>query len=837
MIQAANASACSSGVTGARWQASPRERWASRFKLLADVSALLASVLELETALRHVARLLVPHLADTCRIELLGGEGQVCLIAWLDPTREDPQDAIDRRDVSLGRAIVASTTDEIDAATPRIEPETGARGANGEASGIGRLSPDHAAPSFSVVVPLQAEGRALGALSLTRRRGAGRFEDADLALIDEIGRLIGQAAHDALRLRSPHPVGAVHEAARASSSLTPERLPRLQRITAALARAVTSAEVEDVILNGAREALQASGASLWRIEDAEIHLARRTGHFDPSPRRFTRFIADSSFPVAQVLRDKQPIWIESAAQLEALLSGFEVPREGALHQAWAVIPLLTEEHAEGALLLSFAEPHRFTPGERRLLLAAASVCAQALARARVYDAEHDARLRAERAALRLARLRAIASSLSETLEADTVGRLIIDEVREALGANSGWLWTFDAAAEALSLVRGGEHSPEVRSFYTRIPLTSALPIAAAVRTGEAVWCASFAELRALYPSARISSSLAQGVSFVCLPLACGGRRLGGLTFTFDEGLSLSDDDRAFLQVLTPQCAQALERARLHEEARTTALRISLEITAQKRTEEDLREVDRRKDEFIATLSHELRNPLAPIRLATALLRARAPDEPRVRRPIEIIDRQVTQIVRLVDDLLEVSRIKQGKVVLQRESTSVEEIIERAVEASRPLIDAQRHELAVTLPARPTRLHGDAARLAQVVTNLLNNAAKYTDPGGRISLTASRDGGDFVLEVADTGAGIPGEMLGKIFDLFVQIDRSIDRSQGGLGIGLTLVKKLVEMHDGAIHARSDGRGKGSTFTVRLPALPDPADRAPRAAITWLHDEPR
>jgi PAS domain S-box-containing protein len=269
-----------------------------------------------------------------------------------------------------------------------------------------------------------------------------------------------------------------------------------------------------------------------------------------------------------------------------------------------------------------------------------------------------------------------------------------------------------------------------------------------------------------------------------------------------------------------------------------------DVTQRRQAEEALREADRRKDEFLAMLAHELRNPLAPIRNAAQIMKLLGPAEPRLQWARDVIDRQVDHLTRLVDDLLDVSRITRGKVTLQRETLDLSAVITRAVETSRPLIDARRHRLTVSLPSEPVRLEGDLTRLVQVVSNLLNNAAKYTDEGGLIEVEARREtsangaGEEAVVRVRDTGMGLPADLLPHVFDLFTQADRSLDRSQGGLGIGLTLVRQLVEMHGGRVEARSDGPGRGSEFEVRLPALapaapagspasgPDGGDAAPR-----------
>jgi PAS domain S-box-containing protein len=248
----------------------------------------------------------------------------------------------------------------------------------------------------------------------------------------------------------------------------------------------------------------------------------------------------------------------------------------------------------------------------------------------------------------------------------------------------------------------------------------------------------------------------------------------------------------------------------------------IDITDRKSMEEELREADQRKDEFLAMLGHELRNPLAPIRSAAAVMRYMAVDDPKFTWVREVIERQVAHMTRLIDDLLDVARITRGTVQLREERIELARLVREAVELSRPLIEDRGHELRVELPAERVWLEADPARLAQVLANLLNNAAKYTEQGGRIDLVAALigSGSEIEIRIADTGVGIDPELLPRIFDLFTQDKQSIDRSQGGLGIGLTLVKALVELHGGLVEARSPGRGRGAEFVVRLPlASPD------------------
>ena len=239
--------------------------------------------------------------------------------------------------------------------------------------------------------------------------------------------------------------------------------------------------------------------------------------------------------------------------------------------------------------------------------------------------------------------------------------------------------------------------------------------------------------------------------------------------------------------------------------------ITTDIHNQKELQEQLRHADRRKDEFLAILAHELRNPLAPLRNALQIMRISGQDG----EIQEIMERQVNALVRLVDDLLEVSRFTRGKIELRRARVALMPIVQNAIETSRPLIEAAGHRLKVDVPSEPLIVDGDSVRLSQVVANLLNNAAKYTDAGGEISLSVERAGDQAVLRVRDTGVGIATEMLPRVFDMFTQLDRSENRAQGGLGIGLSLVRSLVTMHDGTVQASSDGRGKGSEFQIRLP----------------------
>ncbi len=249
--------------------------------------------------------------------------------------------------------------------------------------------------------------------------------------------------------------------------------------------------------------------------------------------------------------------------------------------------------------------------------------------------------------------------------------------------------------------------------------------------------------------------------------------------------------------------------------------LQTEIAERARIELALKEADRHKDEFLAMLAHELRNPLAPIYNAVQLMRRKKLEDPQLAWSRDVIERQSAHLSRLVDDLLDVSRITRGKINLTKEALDINSLIARAVETSHPLIAERAHNLVVDVPPEPIKVLGDPTRLTQALGNVLSNAAKYTDQGGRITITVARDGAEVSIRVSDTGEGIPAHLLPVIFNLFTQLDYTSGHSRGGLGIGLALVRRLVEMHGGSVTAHSEGVGKGSEFIIRLPVHPESA----------------
>ncbi len=265
-----------------------------------------------------------------------------------------------------------------------------------------------------------------------------------------------------------------------------------------------------------------------------------------------------------------------------------------------------------------------------------------------------------------------------------------------------------------------------------------------------------------------------------------------------------------------------DRHKYEQELLSTRLKAQEALEAKNYAEQALLAINRRKDEFLATLAHELRNPLAPIKAVVELLHSKVLVDPQVLWSRGVLERQVGQIARLVDDLMEVSRVAEGKLELRRESVDLSAVIRQSIEGSQALIDASSHTLSLVLPDDPIVLDADPARLVQVVQNLVNNAAKYTPTGGAINVTVAREGDEALVTVKDNGIGIASEHLPTIFGIFAQLEPGLARSQGGLGIGLSLVRSLVERHGGTVVALSDGSGKGSEFVVRLPISHTPND---------------
>jgi signal transduction histidine kinase/ActR/RegA family two-component response regulator len=415
--------------------------------------------------------------------------------------------------------------------------------------------------------------------------------------------------------------------------------------------------------------------------------------------------------------------------------------------------------------------------------------------ARCFSRDLTDRKRAEQ---RLGSMLRLSERLNATLEIDALLEILVREALLLVGADAGFAGVrTERGLQARRYLRSG--AAEV--FEEEFPPGHGLPGWVLEQrqpylTNEA-W-----QDEVIHPLERARFNVR---SAVAVPILDGDGSVLGFFELHNKAGGFDAQDREVLIAVSRAAAVAMANALTH--------RAVLDA------EDALREADRRKDEFLATLAHELRNPLAPIRNAVALFRTKRGLDAEVQWGHEVIQRQVELLVRLVDDLLDMSRVSRGLVELKRVPVSLSDVISAALETSRPLVEARGHTLEVALQSDSLGVHGDPTRLAQVLANLLNNAAKFTPPGGRIRLEARRDGRALMLRVVDNGIGIPREMLTRIFDLFAQVDRSLERTTGGLGIGLSLVRRLVELHGGKVEARSAGPGQGSEFIVTLPRALD------------------
>jgi signal transduction histidine kinase/DNA-binding response OmpR family regulator len=442
------------------------------------------------------------------------------------------------------------------------------------------------------------------------------------------------------------------------------------------------------------------------------------------------------------------------------------------------------------VLAAFARaPREFPRDDLHFLQAVANVLAAATVRSR-----HEAELAALRDELAdqladMTRLHRLSARLSNTLELPAVLQEVLNGVVELQGVERGVLVLADREGGGVRLAAAAGLGPDEAA-------------AAAAGAGAAEWG---------HPGAGSAPTGGPGNGSAPLPAGCrgawatplrnrAGEAIGAAVTYFPRPHRPSERDVRLVELYARQAAAAVDNARLYRE---------------------IRDSNRGKDEFLAMLAHELRNPLAPVLNALHVVRLAGGDRDTDARAREMVERQIRHMTRLIDDLLDVSRITRGKIQLRKEDVDLAAVVARAVDSARPLVEQSGHRLEVAVGPEPLWLHADPTRVEQVLANLLNNAAKYTEPGGRIWLAAGREGGEAVVRVRDTGIGIPPDLLPRVFELFMQAHSAMDRSQGGLGIGLTLVHRLVQLHGGSVGVHSEGPGRGSEFVVRLPLTSRPA----------------
>ncbi len=488
-----------------------------------------------------------------------------------------------------------------------------------------------------------------------------------------------------------------------------------------------------------------------------------------------------------------------------------------------VVPLSVRGKAKGAISLVYAESHRrYGPTDLPFALELSRRAGYAIENALYVRDLHLAQQVKDLFLRRAEHLQATATKLVRAENVDAIARAFqSDEPPSPVGAR-GWS-LFLRAGDKLELVAATRGARPAALARSSVPIDADTPLSEAAREGKPVWLRNTDDLLARYPGLRKESLRGDVQARAAIPLWAGDESIGALGVLFPVEHAFGTDERDYLIAVANLWAQALHRARLVE-AEREAIRRALEAETQ---------LTRRKDEFLAMLGHELRNPLAPIVTATSLLRRRGKTP---ERELEIIDRQARHMVRLIDDLLDISRITSGKLTLRRDSIDLREVVAQAIESTTPVFDDRQVRLHSDLGPSPIVVNGDRERLVQVFGNVLVNAAKFTPAGKAVFVSGMADGDRGTVHVRDEGRGIEPEMLPRVFELFTQGPQASDRPAGGLGLGLAIAHSIVSAHDGRIEIASDGIDRGAVVTVRLPLLSvarkeePPTPTVPAAAAT-------
>ncbi len=617
------------------------------------------------------------------------------------------------------------------------------------------------------------------------------------AVTDISGRHREEEERDRLLVRE--------QTARAEAELLSRRLERRQRVTEAALGHLPLAEVQQEMLHRVCEVLEVDTATLLLCEGDEL-VAHASAGLEAEDDLGWRTPLGQGF-AGQVAVERRLLRRERIDPRDLCT---EVRRRRGVISVMGA-PLLLRGALIGVLSLGSLQPRRFSDEEAHLLELIAETMSLALDQSRVYEDERHARERAETAERRLEFLAEVSRVLTSSLDYEAVLEQMARQVVPFLG---DWCLVDVLEPEGpprrVAVSQAHEHQG-LAAVLRRYPpdLQSQNPSARVIRSGRPLLQAEVPETKLLEIARdpeheKVVRQLGPR-SYLCVPLAARGRVLGALTLVSSRpNRRYGPEDLSLAEELARRAALALDNARLFR---------------------DLRLADENKNHFLAMLGHELRNPLAPIRNAVQVLALSDLPDPRLRRAVDTIKRQVQHEARLIDDLLNVSRIAQGKLLLRFELLDFRALVQSVVEDHQPPLEQAGLTFRVELPEAPLWVRGDPTRLAQAIGNLLHNALKFTDPGGTITLKLHPENDYWaVLTIRDTGIGIEREMLPRLFHAFSQADRTLARSQGGLGLGLALVRGLAEMHGGEVRAASEGPGRGAEFTLRLPREPAPATSA-------------
>ncbi|HBB33839.1 MAG TPA: hybrid sensor histidine kinase/response regulator [Cyanobacteria bacterium UBA8803] len=427
---------------------------------------------------------------------------------------------------------------------------------------------------------------------------------------------------------------------------------------------------------------------------------------------------------------------------------------------------------------------------------------------------------AQQTAQRNANLQALTAALSEALTPVQAAEIGVQQGSTALNASASFIALLTDDNQTLEIVKAIGYPQSIVDPWLRFPLTASVPIADAIKLKQPIWLESREIWRQAYPHLASQYADSPYKAWAAIPLIVEGRAVGGIGLSFQEARTFSEEDCGFMLALARQCAQAIARARAY--------------AAERKARAEAEAANRGKDEFLATLSHELRTPLNAVLGWTQLLRTRQLDPDKMARALETIDRNTRSLATLIEDILDVSRIMMGKLQLYAHSCDLVPVIEAAMEAVRPAAEAKTIQMNCSLDSSTGTVWGDPNRLQQVIWNLLSNAIKFTPNGGQVTVRLSRSQEELAgrsyaeIQVSDSGKGISPDFVPHVFDRFCQENSTSTRAYGGLGLGLAIVRYLVEMHQGIVEVSSPGEGLGATFTVRLPLWVTPKER-PQSAV--------
>ncbi len=537
----------------------------------------------------------------------------------------------------------------------------------------------------------------------------------------------------------------------------------------------------------------------------------------------SRELDDFGPAIIDALRHGRTLCLDDIA-LDERAAPYAAGYAGIGARAMVIVPLIEEGRLAAVFYLHEQRPRRWSEQEVALAEDVARHTREVVRRARVEES-----LRDETRVLEM--VNRTGQALASTLDLGTLLQAITDAGTELSGARFGAFFynTQDEHGERLQLytLSGALREDMERPGKPRTSATfrPSFDGDGPVRSDDITRDPRYASLEpAQLAEAGMPPSQLAMRSYLAVPVVSrAGQVLGGLFFGHPDPAMFTERTERIVAGVAAQAAIAMDNARLYEVAQKSAQERDALLQSERAARVQAERLSHTKDEFLAMLAHELRNPLAPISSSASLLSMQFKDEPRIRQTSTIISRQVRHMSRLIDDLLDVSRVTRGLVKLKLGVVDFRDIVAGALDQARPLIDEKGHAVALALPPAPVYVRGDQTRLVQSVANILNNAAKYTPRAGRITLALEAGGGGMRLTVGDNGSGMPPELLPNVFDLFTQGARTLARSQGGLGLGLTLVKRLVELHQGEVSAHSEGIGKGSSFTLSLPCV----DAAPEA----------